>query len=328
MSLVKKVNGSNSENSWGNIAKFVRWKKSIKKGDDHHRDMALYINALFKNRPDELNPEKWSKYVKMLHFYFVNGVFQKEVTLKNTFKTFIIMNNALDILKGQYNFGKENPYIIGVVGNIGTGKTTLCETFCEIYDATFIPEPVKEKVFLKLLEAQYKKKAAGFDLQIFIILTFVFRMFSAMFNRSSEVVIVERTFLEERLFRKVLLDKKIITQNEYDVIEILSGAAARLLTKFNLLVSDLIIWLNVPVYETYKRICVRSKDRVAENNIDINYLYSLDSEYQELGKKYTTGILRTENPSSIIITEKDQKNLVEFLKKRFSIYFTERPKEY
>ncbi len=218
-----------------------------------------------------------------------------------------------------------NVWKIGVVGNIGVGKTTFCTSFQEIHmrltNYIYVAgEPVQEELFLKYLSKQYeqpgrqKKNAAVYKLQMYILSTFVLRTLRAMNEARISVVggsidnttiLIERTFLEEKLFRNVLLGSGRLTKLEYNRLEVFASKCVGFLRSVNMLVPDLVVWLDIPTYVTLPRIQKRAVKRKSENNLQKEYLDRLEVEYQKLGNAYKDGNNRSENPSVIHLTLDD-----------------------
>ena len=246
-------------------------------------------------------------------YYVKNSTFG-DYTLLDIIDSVRLIRKNLNQFVRIHGILRLNIWIIAVIGNIGVGKTTLCKNLCLHFgkkNAIFVPETVKEPLFQQYITEQYKgekDKNSAFKLQTFILATFTLRIIKTSiavtsmtdYRNNVKVLVIERTFLEEKLFRKVLFENGMLTKLQFDNLEVFSSMCVSILRPLNLLVPDLVIALKVPTVVTIERIKKRALKRKSESTISIVYLNQLDKEYEALIDFYASGGTRNENPSTIV----------------------------
>ena len=180
-----------------------------------------------------------------------------------------------------------NPIIISLDGNIGAGKSTLLtEIRNRIHDIHLVDEPVGQWTALKnnegksLLELFYEdKKRWAYTFQNCAILTRLKNIKDAVENLDStvkgpQVIITERSVLTDKyVFAEMLRDSGFIDMLEWDLYD----------NWFNIFSKQYpvngIIYLSTGSTTSKERIKIRN--RHGEENIDLDYLDSLDKQHKK-----------------------------------------------
>jgi len=180
-----------------------------------------------------------------------------------------------------------NPIIISLDGNIGAGKSTLLtEISNRIHDIHLVDEPVGQWTALKnnegrsLLELFYEdKKRWAYTFQNCAILTRLKNIKDAVENldytvKGPQVIITERSVLTDKyVFAEMLRDSGFIDMLEWDLYD----------NWFNIFSKQYpvngIIYLSTGSTTSKERIKIRN--RHGEENIDLDYLDSLDKQHKK-----------------------------------------------
>jgi deoxyadenosine kinase len=158
---------------------------------------------------------------------------------------------------------------IAIAGIIGVGKSTLAEGLTKRLDAALYQEPVKENPYL---DDFYKDMGAyAFQMQMFLL----YNRFEQTLGISKECgfVVQDRSIYEDQIFAKLLHDKKLITDRDYDTY----------ISSFKIMISqitypDLILYLDVSPELALQRI--QTRGRACEKEISLEYLQALRRGYE------------------------------------------------
>ncbi len=203
---------------------------------------------------------------------------------------------------------------IGIAGNIGVGKTTLCKMLAKHYKWSPLFEAVDNNPYLDNFYEDMQRWS--FNLQVFF-LNSRFRQVQDII-KSKKTIIQDRTIYEDAyIFAPNLQAMGLMTQRDYD----------NYLDLFQLMESfvsapDLLIYLRSDVPSLVNRIQKRGRDY--EEGIRIDYLKRLNERYEAFFSNYkhnhlviqATDIDFQNNKSDLgVIIEKIDSNLSGLFKK-------------
>ena len=177
-------------------------------------------------------------------------------------------------------------YHITVEGSIGVGKTSLAKILAEEFQAQLILEKFEENPFLS--EFYKNSKQYAFQTQLFFLLSRYkqqdeFKQ-TDLFNK---YVVSDYMFMKDRIFAALNLDDKEMS---------LYNSIASILEK-NILYPDLIIFLQSETSRLMDNI--KNRGRLYENNMDWNYIDSLNQMYNEYFFRYSKSPLLIINTNDI-----------------------------
>jgi deoxyguanosine kinase len=168
---------------------------------------------------------------------------------------------------------------ITIEGNIGAGKTTLCNLLASQYNATLVLESFADNAFLpKFYEAPEKY---GFQLEL-SFLAERFKQLKEMLNTKnmfSDITITDYLFIKCKLFARVNL-----AEDEYKLFTTLFDIIYP-----NLPLPQLLIFLHCPVDKLQDNI--KKRARSYEQAIPDSYLQSLQEAYWQLIKNIDIPVL-------------------------------------
>ena len=165
---------------------------------------------------------------------------------------------------------------IGIAGNIGVGKTTLCKMLAKHYKWSPLFEAVDNNPYLDNFYEDMQRWS--FNLQVFF-LNSRFRQVQDII-KSKKTIIQDRTIYEDAyIFAPNLQAMGLMTQRDYD----------NYLDLFQLMESfvsapDLLIYLRSDVPSLVNRIQSRGRDY--EEGIRIDYLKRLNERYEAFFTNY------------------------------------------
>ena len=194
-------------------------------------------------------------------------------------------NNELKTILRLKNNSVENfPQIIFIEGNIGSGKTTLCEllTKFDILNYQILFEPVnewKETVdskgtnILQYFYSDMKKNSYLFQSFAFISRTYVLDKIDV----TKEIVFIERSCYSDRnIFASSCKDNGLL--NEMEWITYIKWFDW-MIDKYKYIFDNAIyLYLDCSPDETFSRI--KKRDRKEEENISLEYITSLDEKHR------------------------------------------------
>lgn len=171
---------------------------------------------------------------------------------------------------------------IAITGNIGAGKTTLAEKLADHYGWEVYYEAVDGNPYLSDFYGDMPKWS--FHLQVFFLNS---RFEQVLKIKSNE----EKTIIQDRTIYE---DAYIFAQNLYETGHLNETDFRTYKSLFNTIMNaisppDLMIYLKADIPKLHGQILKRG--RGYEQNIDLNYLESLNRLYERFTDNYTHGKL-------------------------------------
>ena len=160
---------------------------------------------------------------------------------------------------------------IGIAGNIGVGKTTLCEKLSEIFLFKPIYESVIENPYLS--DFYINMERWSFNLQIY----FLWHRFSnqIQLEQYNKGFIQDRTIYEDKeIFARNLRDLGHLSERDWATYENLFNSMTQFIKE-----PDLFIYLKASTTTLISRIENRKRD--FEKNISPEYIHSLNIYYEK-----------------------------------------------
>lgn len=156
-------------------------------------------------------------------------------------------------------------FVITIMGNIGSGKSTLIRSLNEL-KYSIIEEPIaKWGEWLELFYSNPSKYAFSFQMKVLMD-------FDIDKNIDKDLLIVERSPVESKeIFARTLLENKMINDSEFS-----------LLCEYHNKIAwqpNMILYLKSTPEVCIERIHKRSRE--CENGISIKYLQQLHKNYEE-----------------------------------------------
>jgi len=178
---------------------------------------------------------------------------------------------------------------IGIAGNIGAGKTTLCEKLAKHFDWTVQYESTDNNPYLADFYDDMKRWS--FNLQIYF-LNNRYRQILNILN-GDKTIVQDRTIYEDaNIFAPNLHDMGLMSardfQNYQDLFSLMTA---------NVQAPDLLIYLKASVPTLVDHIHSRGRDY--EGSISIDYLKKLNERYDKWIDGYTDGKLIVINSDNI-----------------------------
>jgi deoxyadenosine/deoxycytidine kinase len=191
---------------------------------------------------------------------------------------------------------------IGISGNIGAGKTTLCGNLSKL-GFTIYGEPVKDNPFLDKFYKDPKQYA--FIMQIF--------MLTKRYESTKQIIknktkgIQDRTIYEDKIFVSVLCDNGMMDEDQKKTYEDLVTLMFE-----NIVMPDFLIYLDTEPQDCLERI--KRRGRKCEESIELTYLQKLHDYYErfikDISKKIPVFLLTKKNQNEDI--QKIISNITEF----------------
>lgn len=195
------------------------------------------------------------------------------------------------------------PYYIAIEGSIGVGKTSLANILSEKLSARLVLEEFEENPFLK--EFYKNPDRYAFQTQLFFLLSrYRQQLELKQTDIFSKKIIADYMFVKDRLFASLNLNDKELS---------LYNSLANLLEK-NLSYPDLVIFLQSGTDRLLSNISQRG--RVYEQDIDWEYLNSLNQIYNEYFFRYDKSPLLIINTNDIdfVNNDSDLEQIMEFIR--------------
>ena len=191
---------------------------------------------------------------------------------------------------------------ISIEGTIGVGKTSLANMISTDLKAKLILEKFEENPFLKDFYGNQDRYA--FQTQLFFLLSrYSQHQDLKQVDIFSKIIVSDYMFIKDRLFAALNLnDREMVL---YDNI-------AKILEK-DIIYPDLAIFLQADTDKLMSNI--KTRGRQYEQNIDWNYIDSLNQVYNEYFFRYDKGPLLIINTNDIdFVNNKDDfKGILNFL---------------
>ncbi len=170
---------------------------------------------------------------------------------------------------------------IAIAGNIGAGKTTLCEKLAKHFNWEVLYESTDNNPYLE--DFYHDMRRWAFNLQIYF-LNSRYRQIIEI-QKGDKPVIQDRTIFEDaHIFAPNLYDLGLMTKRDFE----------NYLTLFNTMVSqvrppDLLIYLKASIPTLVSHIQTRGREY--EGNMSIEYLKRLNKKYEDWIDGYQSGPL-------------------------------------
>lgn len=196
---------------------------------------------------------------------------------------------------------------IAVAGNMGSGKSTLVEFLHREFGFKPFYEPNVNNPYLKDFYADMKRWA--FHSQLFF-LTHKFHIHLQL-SKESGAVVQDRTIYEDAdVFAENLYRMGYIEDRDYKTYREIYEIMLKTLRK-----PDILIYLDCGIKTIKKRI--KTRGRVEEQNIPLDYLKRLDALYQEWFRsyKYSPALIIQTNKLNYIEDLVDRIDLLKLIEK-------------
>ena len=186
--------------------------------------------------------------------------------------------------------GKNNDLkYIAVAGNIGAGKTTLCEKLGEHYKWEVQYEDVADNPYLN--DFYLDMNRWSFHLQVYFLNSRYRQILDIL--KGNRTVIQDRTIYEDAcIFAPNLYDMGLMTKRDFDNYS----------TLFNIMTEqvsppDLLIYLKADISTLVSHIHNRGRDY--EGNMSLDYLKRLNKKYDKWISTYNSGKLLVLNADEL-----------------------------
>src|SRR5580704_4793520 len=178
--------------------------------------------------------------------------------------------------------------LIGICGNIGTGKTSLCENLVNLYRFTLVEENILGNPFLPKFYDDMPTWALRSQLKFLID-----RHLAAIALSEHERAVEDRLIYEDiYVFAATLFEEGAISRDDWELYRKIAEYIVSLHPSY-----DLVIYLHADVRTLYRRIIARG--RPFEKELPVEYLTRLQGKYE--------GVLeRIRTRSSTISVDTDQ----------------------
>ncbi|MFN3782785.1 MAG: deoxynucleoside kinase [Spirosomataceae bacterium] len=171
---------------------------------------------------------------------------------------------------------------IAIAGNIGAGKTTLAEKLAQHYGWDVFYEAVEGNPYLAPFYTDMAKWS--FHLQIYF-LNSRFEQVLKIKENPFEAVIQDRSIYEDAyIFAQNLYESGVLNETDFSTYRGLFATIMKAVSP-----PDLMIYLKADTPKLVRQIQKRNRD--FEQNIDVNYLESLNLLYENFSDKYEHGPL-------------------------------------
>jgi deoxyadenosine/deoxycytidine kinase len=182
--------------------------------------------------------------------------------------------------------------VIGVAGNIGVGKTTLCKALADEYDAAVFYERAEHNPYLADFYADPLRHALA--AQVRFVSDRVETAKEAEMSLSS-IVVLDRVLYEDRLFASNGHELGLIDERDWETYSKFYDLFAEYVRP-----PDVIVYLRASVDTLMKRIAKRGRE--CERAIERSYLEALQAKYETwlLNERHSPVLLFDwENPNRV-----------------------------
>lgn len=193
---------------------------------------------------------------------------------------------------------------IAITGNIGAGKTTLAEKLAEHYGWDVYYEAVEGNPYLAPFYTDMPKWS--FHLQVYF-LNSRFEQVLKIINQQEKTIIQDRTIYEDAyIFAQNLYENGHMNETDYNTYKGLFNTIMKAISP-----PDLMIYLKADLEKLLSQIKKRNRD--FEQNIDPNYLLSLNKLYEGFTNQYHHGKLIEIDVNNLdfVAKENDFRSIVE-----------------
>jgi deoxyadenosine/deoxycytidine kinase len=187
---------------------------------------------------------------------------------------------------------------VAITGNIGAGKTTLAEKLAEHYGWEVYYEAVDNNPYLAPFYSDMPKWS--FHLQIFFLNSRFEQVLKIKSQEADKTIIQDRTIYEDAyIFAQNLFESGHLNETDFNTYKSLFNTIMQAITP-----PDLMIYLKADLPKLLRQIKKRGRDY--EQNIDPNYLVSLNSLYQGFTEQYKHGKLLEIDVNNLDFVDKEQ----------------------
>jgi deoxyadenosine/deoxycytidine kinase len=191
---------------------------------------------------------------------------------------------------------------IALAGNIGAGKTELCQFLCRRYGLEPFYEPNDQNPYLA--DFYRDMKGYAFKSQIYF-LTHKFRLHREL-EKAEGAAVQDRTIYEDaEIFALNLHRQRFIDKRDWDTYQELYRVVAQTLRP-----PDLMIYLRAPVRTLRQRI--RRRNRSFEQGVPAAYLRRLNGLYEDWMGRYKL--------SPLVVLESDRLDYLTDLVDRIDVF--------
>jgi deoxyadenosine/deoxycytidine kinase len=201
---------------------------------------------------------------------------------------------------------------IAITGNIGAGKTTLAEKLAAHYGWEVYYEAVEGNPYLPPFYTDMEKWS--FHLQIYF-LNSRFEQVLKIKNQQEKTIIQDRTIYEDAyIFAQNLYETGKMTETDFQTYKSLFNTIMQAISP-----PDLMIYLKADTPKLISQIKKRNRDY--EQNMDVNYLLSLNKLYEGFKLQYNHGKLVEIDVNSIdfVANPNDFKSITTLLEKTVNL---------
>ena len=184
----------------------------------------------------------------------------------------VSFNELYERLNGcDFALDPDKPQLVSIAGNIGAGKTTLAKKLAEWFGCELLLEPYDKNPFLPDVYAG--KKELALDSELYF-LTSRARQLDPNKLEDGRICISDYVFDKELIFARRLLNRQQIALHK----EIYPKFTAQVT------VPAMVIYMHDPAQNCLERI--HSRNRPYEQQIELQFLRWLDSDYEQLFKQW------------------------------------------
>jgi len=184
----------------------------------------------------------------------------------------VSFNELYERLNGRdFALDPDKPQIVSIAGNIGVGKTTLAKKLADRLGCELLLEPYDENPFLPDVYAG--KNELALDSQLYF-LTSRARQLDPEKLETGRICISDYIFDKELIYARRLLDAQQLDLYEEIYLPFAENAAT----------PALVIYMHDPAQNCLERI--HSRNRPYEQQIELQFLRWLDSDYEQLFKQW------------------------------------------
>lgn len=176
---------------------------------------------------------------------------------------------------------KQTPKYIAVAGNIGAGKTTLCEKLSKHYGWEVQYEDTADNPYLN--DFYQDMSRWSFHLQIYFL--------NSRYRQIMDILSGQRTIIQDRTIYE---DAKIFAPNLYEMGLMSKRDFDNYSSLFHIMTTqisppDILIYLKASISTLVAHIHARGRDY--EGNMSLDYLKRLNSKYEKWISQYKAGPL-------------------------------------
>lgn len=187
--------------------------------------------------------------------------------------------------------------VISLEGNIGAGKSTTLSKLKEILPDDLSIQIIEEPVLafqtykhFNPLELLYLDPLMNSGFAQMHIIEEQLKHYKDTVNNSVDILLCERSLYSPIIFTKTLASLGYVSP--FVESKLLDASIKAITTVFpgNPFASDAVFYLDTPVDICFKRIALR--DRLAEDQINITYLSTLEAEYHNFLQETSSNVVR------------------------------------